>query len=269
MALDAGKGALPPERKRAYVREMFSEIARHYDLLNNLLSFGLHRRWKRHAARLARLVPGGRALDVCCGTGDLAVLLHERIGAEGRAVGIDFAAPMVQIARQRSGGRGRIWFVQGDAESLPLPDAAFDAVTVGFGVRNVARLDVALRELHRVLRPGGRAVILEFSRPRNALFRALYDFYSYTAIPWVGRRLSHHPDAYLYLPTSIRHWPNQEAFARILAAVGFTHVRYENLLWGAVAVHVGEKGTVPGEVQETKAHPENKTQGRLADRGVP
>jgi demethylmenaquinone methyltransferase/2-methoxy-6-polyprenyl-1,4-benzoquinol methylase len=220
---------------------MFSEIARYYDLLNNLLSFGLHRRWKRYAARAARLVPGGSALDVCCGTGDLAVLLKEHVGAQGTAVGIDFAPPMVEIARERCAGARRIWFVQGDAESLPLPDASFDAVTIGFGVRNLSHLEVALRELHRVLRPGGRAVILEFGRPRNALFRALYDFYSYTAIPWLGRRLSRHPDAYLYLPTSIRHWPDQDEFARILTDVGFASVRYRNLLFGAVAVHVGEK----------------------------
>lgn len=241
MALNAGKGGLPPEHKRAYVRAMFSEIARHYDLLNNLLSFGLHKRWKRYAANAAAVVPGGWALDVCCGTGDLALLLKQRVRESGRALGVDFAPPMVEIARERSAGRSGLWFVQGDAESLPLPDAAFDAVTVGFGVRNVGRLDVALRELHRVLRPGGRAVILEFGRPRNALFRALYDFYSYTAIPWVGRRLSRHPDAYLYLPTSIRGWPDQDEFARMLTDVGFAGVRYKNLLFGAVAVHVGEK----------------------------
>jgi demethylmenaquinone methyltransferase/2-methoxy-6-polyprenyl-1,4-benzoquinol methylase len=220
---------------------MFSEIARHYDLLNSLLSFGLHRRWKRYAASLAAPRSAGSILDVCCGTGDLALLLKRYIGESGRAVGVDFAPPMVEIARERSSGRGRIWFVQGDAESLPLPDAGFDAITIGFGVRNLSRVEVALRELHRVLRPGGRAVILEFGRPRNALFRALYDFYSYTAIPWVGRRLSRHPDAYLYLPTSIRHWPDQDEFAQILTDVGFASVRYRNLLFGAVAVHVGEK----------------------------
>ncbi|MDR7571029.1 MAG: bifunctional demethylmenaquinone methyltransferase/2-methoxy-6-polyprenyl-1,4-benzoquinol methylase UbiE, partial [Armatimonadota bacterium] len=241
MAIELGRGPLPPEQKRAYVRAMFSRIARRYDLLNGLLSLGLHRRWKRFAAACTGLVPGGAALDVCCGTGDLALLLWERVGPGGRVVGVDFARPMVEIARGRAGRRKGVWFVQGDAESLPLPDEAFDAVTVGFGIRNVADLDRALRELHRVLRPGGRLVILEFGRPRNALFRALYDLYSFTVIPWLGRRLSRHPDAYLYLPVSIRAWPDQREFPEILAHAGFASVGLHDLAGGAVVVYVACK----------------------------
>lgn len=234
----------PPDRKRAYVRAMFSAIARRYDFLNSLLSFGLHKRWKRYAADCAAPPLGGAALDVCCGTGDLAFLLHQRVGPEGRAVGVDFAAPMVQLARQRAAGRAGVWFVQGDAETLPFQDATFDVATVGFGVRNVGDVDRALRELWRVLKPGGRLVVLEFSQPQNPLFSFLYDLYS-CAIPWVGRRFSRHPDAYRYLTTSIRGWMEQEGFSALLQKVGFQEVCYRNLLYGAVAVHLGEKPVRP------------------------
>lgn len=220
---------------------MFSAIARRYDLLNTLLSLGLHRRWKRFAAACTGLGPGASALDVCCGTGDLAFLLKARVGSGGRVVGVDFAAPMVEVARERAGRRKGVWFVQGDAEALPLPPEAFDAATVGFGIRNVADLDRALRELQRVLRSGGRLVILEFGRPRNPLFRALYDLYSFTVIPWLGRCLSRHPDAYLYLPVSIREWPDQREFPELLEHAGFASIGVHDLAGGAVVVYVACK----------------------------
>ncbi len=242
------------DRKRAYVRAMFSAIARRYDLLNSLLSLGLHRRWKRYAVQLADPPAGGLALDVCCGTGDLALLLRQRLGPRGRAVGVDFAEPMLRLALHRAKAFAGVWFVQGDAEALPFPQDAFHVATVGFGVRNVARVDRALRELFRVLKPGGRLVVLEFSAPRNRLFGALYDFYSYTAVPWVGRRLSHHPDAYWYLPTSIRSWPDQEAFADLLRQAGFVGVQYRNLLFGAVAVHAADKPVAAKERGSERAN---------------
>ncbi len=220
---------------------MFGAIARRYDLLNSILSLGLHRRWKRYAVDLAAPPPGGVAVDVCCGTGDLAFLLKERVGPCGRTVGIDFTGPMVELACNRAKGIRGLWFVQGDAELLPLPDRAVDVVTVGFGVRNLVEVERALQEFLRVLRPGGRLVILEFARSRSRLFAALYDLYSLTVIPRIGRRLSHHPDAYLYLPISIRHWPGQEEFAGLLQAAGFCRVQVRDLLWGAVAVYVAER----------------------------
>jgi demethylmenaquinone methyltransferase/2-methoxy-6-polyprenyl-1,4-benzoquinol methylase len=243
-----------PEGKRAYVRAMFSAIARRYDLLNTLLSFGLHKRWKRYAVQLVAPPPGGAALDVCCGTGDLAFLLRRRVGPAGRVVGVDFAEPMVRLARQRAAGRRGLWFVQGDAEALPLPEAAFDVATVGFGIRNVGRVPRALRELWRVLKPGGRLVVLEFSQPRSRLFGALYGLYSHL-IPWLGRGLSRHPDAYRYLTTSIRGWPAQEAFSGMLRQAGFSEVRYRNLLFGAVAVHLATKPSLPQEPGQGKANP--------------
>ncbi len=230
-----------PEEKRTFVRAMFGAIAHRYDLLNSLLSLGLHKRWKRYAIQLVDVPPGGLALDVCCGTGDLVFLLKQRLGPGGRAIGVDFAEPMIQRARDRGAGLSGVWFVQGDAEALPFPQEAFHAATVGFGVRNVPRVERALRELFRVLKPGGRLVVLEFSAPRNSLFAKLYDFYSYTAIPWLGRRLSRHPHAYWYLPNSIRGWPDQDAFAELLRQAGFVRVGYKNLLFGAVAVHVADK----------------------------
>ncbi len=255
MAVTPGDASPSTQQKAAYVRAMFSAIARRYDLLNTLLSFGLHRRWKRYAVAAAAAPPGGLALDVCCGTGDLAFLLHRRVGTQGRVVGVDFAEPMLRLARRRAGGARGVWFVQGDAQALPFADGTFHVATVGFGVRNVADPLGALRELHRVLRPGGRLVVLEFSRPRSRLFGALYDFYSYTAIPWVGRRLSRHPDAYWYLPTSIRGWPDQETFRDLLQQAGFRRVWYRNLLFGAVAVHAADKPPGRQEGRPPTANP--------------
>lgn len=239
-----GRGLVSEDEKAWYVRRMFGAIAPRYDLVNTLISAGLHRRWKRVAARLVQVPPGGRAVDVCCGTGDLALLLAQRVGPGGRVLGVDFSEEMLQIARRRAaaaGVAGVCRFIQADAEALALPEIAFDAATVGFGLRNVVHPDAALRELRRVLRPGGRLAILEFSHPRNAAVRGLYDLYSFTLLPWLGRLASRHADAYLYLPTSIRRWPDQEALAAVMGRAGFGHVEYRNLLTGVAAVHVGTR----------------------------
>ena len=236
-----GRGGVSPEEKVRYVRRMFGAIAPRYDLANTLISAGLHRVWKRIAAALADPPPGGRAIDVCCGTGDLALLLAQRVGPRGRVVGIDFTREMVRIARRRAAAAGLdgvCRFVLGDAQALPVAAGRFDAATVGFGIRNVGRPEAAVRELHRVLAPGGRLAILEFSRPQNPAIRRLYDFYSFTLMPWVGRLASHHPDAYLYLPTSVRAWPDQEAFRAMLRCAGFEGVRYRNFGSGVTAVHL-------------------------------
>jgi demethylmenaquinone methyltransferase / 2-methoxy-6-polyprenyl-1,4-benzoquinol methylase len=236
-----GRGGASPEERVRYVRRMFGAIAPRYDLANTVISAGLHRVWKRVAVGLAGAPAGGRALDVCCGTGDLAMLLARQVGPRGRVLGIDFSSEMLAIARKRAAaaGPGAVCrFVLADAQALPAPEAAFDVAMVGFGIRNVARPESALRELRRVLRPEGRLVILEFGRPRNALIRRLYDVYSFTLMPWLGRTASRHPDAYLYLPTSVRGWPDQEAFAAMLRAAGFDRVRYRNFGSGIAAVHL-------------------------------
>lgn len=221
---------------------MFGAIAPRYDLTNTLISAGLHLRWKRAAVRLLRVPAGGRAVDICCGTGDLAMLLGRCTGPRGRVVGIDLSAEMLRIARRRAAaaGLGAVCrFAQGNAEALPLPDAAFDAATVGFGIRNVIHPETALREILRVLRPGAQLGVLEFSRPRSEMLRRLYDLYSFTVMPWLGRLASRHHDAYLYLPTSVRRWPDQDAFAAMLSRAGFEQVRYHNLLTGVTAIHIG------------------------------
>src|SRR5579884_2848564 len=218
LGVRVGVGRASDEEKVRYVRRMFGAIAPRYDLTNTVISLGLHRWWKRLAARLAAVPPGGRVL------------------------GGDFSEEMLAVARHRAAraGVGDVCrFVLGDALALAVPDGALDAVTVGFGIRNVLRPDGALRELHRVLRPGGRAVILEFSRPQSPVVRKLYDLYSFTLMPWLGRVASRHEDAYLYLPTSIRSWPDQASFARQMEAAGFTGVRYVNLWTGIAAIHIG------------------------------
>lgn len=230
--------------KRRYVRGMFNAIARRYDLLNHILSAGLHLRWKRFAAAASQVPRDGRALDVCSGTGDLAFLLSSHVGPEGLVVGVDFAPEMLRIAQERASLRPHfraVQFVCADAEQLPFRDGSFDAVTIGFGIRNVVAVDQALREMFRVLRPGGRLVVLEFSRPVPRLVRFLYNLYSATLIPWIGRILSGHPNAYRYLPTSIRSWPDPVAFTHLLEAAGFQPLNCRLLCTGIAALHVVAK----------------------------
>lgn len=239
-----GTAETSSEKKKQYVRRMFNVIARRYDLLNHILSAGLHLRWKRFAAAVSQVPRGGRVLDVCSGTGDLAFFLSSYVGTEGIVVGVDFAPEMIRIAQERASLRPHsraVQFVCGDAEQLPFRENSFDAVTIGFGIRNVVAVDQTLREVYRVLHPGGRLVVLEFSRPVPRLVRFLYDLYSATLIPWIGRILSGHPDAYRYLPASIRSWPDPVAFAQLLEDVGFQALNCRLLCTGIAALHVAVK----------------------------
>jgi demethylmenaquinone methyltransferase / 2-methoxy-6-polyprenyl-1,4-benzoquinol methylase len=223
-------GTLPPEG----VRSMFDRIAPVYDPMNRLMTVGLDRRWRRLAVREV-VWPGDRVLDACCGTGDLAVEAERR---GGRVVGLDFSERMLERARRKS---GTIEWVQGDALALPFGDAEFDAATVGFGVRNLADLEGGLRELRRVLRPGGRLAVLEITRPRG-LLRLFFRIWLDVLVPLAGKVLPG-GKAYSYLPASVRRFPGPEDLSRLLAAAGFQDVRFRLLGGGSVALHVAERGT--------------------------
>jgi demethylmenaquinone methyltransferase/2-methoxy-6-polyprenyl-1,4-benzoquinol methylase len=236
----AGTGV---EKERA-VQRMFSSIARYYDLNNSLLSLGLHHAWKRQA--VSHLSPNDNiVLDVGAGTADLALLAASRLGEKARIVAADLNLPMLAIglAKVRKGDRQKqIVCVQANAEHLSAPDEKFDAVTTGFCMRNVGDLPQALREILRVLKPGGRLICLEFSRPVVGWLRGLYDWYSFTLLPWVGTKVSgDHTGVYEYLPASIRSFPDQEGLARLLREVGFGQVEYRNLSGGIVAIHLAVK----------------------------
>ncbi len=227
------------------VQRMFTAIAGWYDLNNSLLSFGLHYRWKAMAVRHVPACARGRGLDVGAGTGDLALLLQRRMGEGGRTVAVDLNEAMLRVGAKkiaRRGLAGRIACVRMNAECLVFPDAAFDAVTAGFCIRNVGDRPRAFREIHRVLNAGGCFVCLEFSQPVSAWLRRLYDWYSFRVLPAVGTWVAaDHTDVYHYLPESIRTFPDQEHLAAMLRDAGFSRVAYHNVSGGIVAVHVAVK----------------------------
>ncbi len=223
------------------VREMFSRIAWRYDLVNDLMSFGMHRRWKRHAVGLAlagRTKGTAKVLDLCCGSGDLCFLAEE-LGAAS-VTGVDFTLPMLAVARRRAAAGRRSRFVQADALRLPFPDGAFDAITVSYGLRNIADIPAALAEMRRVLAPGGRAVVLDFGKPDNAVTAALYGAYLRAAMPVMGRIFHGDADTYLYIPESLARFPGQRGVERMMREAGFAGARFEERLLGAMGINVGE-----------------------------
>ncbi len=230
----------PDATRAAKVNSLFARIAPRYDLINDLQSFGLHRLWKRRLARLADSRPGLRALDLCCGTGDVAFALA-RAGAE--VTGLDFSEEMLAVANRRksSAGTSPIEFLHGDALKTPFPDAHFDIVTLSYGLRNLADFAGGLREMHRVTRPGGRLVILDFGKPPHPLWRALYFGYLRFAVPIFGRILCGDAAAYAYILESLQHYPAQEGVAETLRTLGCAKVRVINLLGGAMSLHCAEK----------------------------
>ena len=231
----------PPADKRRYVREMFSAIAPTYDLLNHLLSLNIDRSWRVRA--LDRLGwearPEGRYLDACAGTLDFAVALLGRPGFRGRVVGADFAVPMLRCGAAKAAGR--VLPAGADALRLPFADGAFDGAFVGFGVRNLADLDAGLAELRRVLRPGARLVVLDFTTPSFAPLRVLYLFYFRRILPLVGRLVSGHPTAYDYLPSSVMEFPSPPALRARMEGAGFRECGWRLLTGGIAAVHWGER----------------------------
>ena len=221
---------------------MFAGIARRYDLLNHLLSANIDRRWRRLVAERLRdaLTAGTRTLDVACGTGDLSLTLAE--AGQTRVTGVDFCRPMLEIARQKAASLEReIPFVEGDALKLPFAAESFDVASIAFGLRNLASVEGGLRELFRVLRPGGRVAILEFSHPVVPGFRALFQFYFTTLLPRIGGVVSGSRGAYEYLPDSVSRFPDQKRLAALMREVGFDEVEYQNLTGGIAALHLGTR----------------------------
>jgi len=233
-----------PAREQA-VQRMFTAIARVYDLNNTVLSFGLHHRWKKRAASFVPELSSGTALDVGAGTADLALLIEPRMGPAGRVIASDLNhAMLVEGLKKvsRLGRDRRITCLEANAERLGFAEGAFDAVTAGFCMRNVGDLPRALVEIRRVLKPGGRFVCLEFSRPVHGWLRALYDWYSFRLLPWIGTRVARDTTGvYEYLPASIRTFPDQEGLKAMLLQAGFSQVDYRNLSGGIVAVHIAIK----------------------------
>lgn len=227
----------------AAIRRMFAAIAPRYDLLNRLLSFRRDVAWRRAAAAEAALPPYGAALDLCTGTADLALEVACQYPGARTIVGLDACEPMLLLGWRKVAGREpRVRLAAGAAEALPFGAGTFDAVLVAFGIRNVTDRPAALSEMCRVLRPGGRAVVLEFFQPRGTLFAALYRFYSQALLPKVGGWLSGHTEAYAYLPASVEAFPEPAAFAEALRAAGFGAVRWRALTGGIVCIHVGVRG---------------------------
>jgi demethylmenaquinone methyltransferase / 2-methoxy-6-polyprenyl-1,4-benzoquinol methylase len=225
------------------VNRMFDRVAGRYDALNSVMTAGLHHRWRERAAAKAELGPGDAALDVCCGTGDLALELARQVAPGGHVVGCDFSEPMLDLAREKAAGRdaGGVRFEWADALELPYDGERFDAVTVGFGVRNLADLDRGLREMARVLKPGGRAVILEITQPTRPPLSLFYSLWFDRTVPLLGA-LSSNPEAYSYLPESVRSFPSPRGLAEKMDDAGFKAVRYTVLAGGIIAIHSGVRG---------------------------
>ncbi|MFN7995525.1 MAG: class I SAM-dependent methyltransferase [Bryobacteraceae bacterium] len=233
------EGARSEQEAAVWVRGMFGRVAHRYDLANHLLSFNIDRYWRaRTVLRVGDILrrPGSRVLDICCGTGDLMQALQRGKASEPPVLGSDFCHPMLLAAGAKGSGQ-RLF--EGDALQLPVPDASIDLLTVAFGFRNLANYDAGLREMRRVIRPGGAAAILEFSQPPNPVFHALYTFYSRRILPWIGGALSGSRDAYTYLPESVRKFPGPAELADAMRKAGFASVNFELLTGGIVALHVG------------------------------
>jgi len=230
-------GHAPGTLEEPQVRAMFDRIASFYDVMNSVMTAGLHHRWRRRAADLAAIAPGSRALDVATGTGDLAVELGLRVGPEGEVVGSDFSEEMLTLARRKAPGLRFEW---GNALDLPYEDGRFDAATVGFGARNFSDLDRGLAEMARVVRPGGRVVVLEITTPQRPPLSTFFQVWFDRVVPLMGR-LTGESVAYSYLPSSVRRFPAPEGLAAAMARAGLRDIRWILTAGGIIAIHVGTK----------------------------
>ncbi|SMF96090.1 demethylmenaquinone methyltransferase / 2-methoxy-6-polyprenyl-1,4-benzoquinol methylase [Methylomagnum ishizawai] len=235
---------VPTNEKAKLVRSVFDSVAGKYDLMNDLMSMGIHRIWKRIALQLSHVRYGEKVLDLAGGTGDMTALFRERVGDKGRVILSDINAEMLKRGRDRlidDGVAEGVDYAQIDAEKLPFPDNAFDCVCIAFGLRNVTHKDEALKSMHRVLKPGGRLIVLEFSEAQGALFKKTYDLYSFKLLPLIGKLVAGDEESYRYLAESIRMHPNQETLKGMMVEAGFERCEYFNLTQGVVAIHRGYK----------------------------
>ena len=242
---DFGFERVKTAEKAGRVREVFDSVAAQYDLMNDLMSGGLHRLWKRFTIELSAVRSGQTVLDIAGGTGDLAAKFSKLVGADGKVILADINATMLSVGRDRLIDRGalsNIDVVQTDAQFLPFDDNSIDCITIAFGLRNVTDKAKALKSMHRVLKPGGRVLVLEFSKPTSPLLSKVYDAYSFSALPAMGKLITDDADSYRYLAESIRKHPDQESLLEMVEDAGFVDCRYHNMTGGIVAVHRGIKG---------------------------
>lgn len=236
-----GYKTVSADDKADMVRGVFDSVASKYDVMNDLMSAGLHRLWKRYTIDQAAVKPGHVVLDLAGGTGDLAREFARRVGKDGQVVLADINAAMLEQGRRRlvdAGVSGNVTIAQVDAQDLPFESGTFDCITMAFGLRNVTDKDAALASMFRVLKPGGKAMILEFSEPNKAI-KPAYDLYSFKVLPTIGKLVTNDPDSYQYLAESIRMHPNQETLKKMMETAGFERCRFHNMAAGIVALHIG------------------------------
>lgn len=239
-----GFKSVPKEQKVAMVADVFHSVAAKYDIMNDVMSMGIHRLWKRFTIDCSGVRPGQQVLDLAGGTGDITALFAKRVGPTGKVVLADINESMLNVGRDKLRDLGlvtNIEFVQANAEALPFADNSFDIVSIGFGLRNVTDKDAALRSIFRVLKPGGRLLVLEFSKPQSEVLSKAYDLYSFRILPFMGQLIANDKESYQYLAESIRMHPDQETLKQMMQDAGFAEVSYHNLTGGIVALHRGYK----------------------------
>jgi demethylmenaquinone methyltransferase / 2-methoxy-6-polyprenyl-1,4-benzoquinol methylase len=232
------------EKKAERVADVFHSVAAKYDLMNDLMSAGVHRLWKRFTIEASAVRAGQKVLDIAGGTGDLSYQFAKLVGNDGQVILADINSSMLNVGRDRlidRGVAGNIQFAQADAQYLPFPDNTFDCITIAFGLRNVTDKELALRSMLRVLKPGGRLLILEFSKPQHSLLEKVYDAYSFKLLPMIGKLVTNDADSYRYLAESIRMHPDQETLKNMMNEAGFVNTEFHNMTGGIVALHKGVK----------------------------